>query len=166
MINGSPTTGYGYTIVIDHQNDFYTLYAHLAINASSGLVTLGQAVSQGDVIGYLANDEKSSGNVLSEVVAPVTRFSFTLSASRRHQVAVRPVRLRTSRTDVHCTTLPHALRRLAINRSSVWSRELLRKPQTTRQMPSTACHWTRAEWYSVSRSPSFGKRGSCTACLV
>lgn len=77
QINGSATTGYGYTIVIDHQNDFYTLYAHLAISASSGLVTLGQAVSQGDVIGYLAdlaNGEKSSGNVLSEVVAPYDKI--------------------------------------------------------------------------------------------
>lgn len=46
-INGSATTGYGYTVVIDHQNGFYTLYAHLAIQASSGLVTLGQNVAQG-----------------------------------------------------------------------------------------------------------------------
>jgi hypothetical protein len=81
QINGSATTGYGYTIVIDHQNGFYTLYAHLAINASSGLVTIGQAVSQGDIIGYLAdlaNGEKSSGNVLANVVAPYDKIQLHL----------------------------------------------------------------------------------------
>ena len=77
MINGTATTGYGYTLVVDHQNGFYTLYAHLAINASWGIVTLGQAVSQGDIIGYLAdlaNGEKSSGNVLANVVAPYDKI--------------------------------------------------------------------------------------------
>lgn len=77
MINGTASTGYGYTVVIDHQNGFYTLYAHLAINASSGLVVLGQAVGQGDIIGYLAdlaNGEKSSGNVLADVVAPYDKI--------------------------------------------------------------------------------------------
>jgi Peptidase family M23 len=72
QINGSATTGYGYTVVVDHGNGFYTLYAHLAINASSGLATVGQSVNQGDIIGYLAdlaNGEKSSGNVLASVVA-------------------------------------------------------------------------------------------------
>jgi hypothetical protein len=72
QINGSATSGYGYTVVIDHQNGFYTLYAHLAINASAGLAAVGQAVSQGDIIAYLAdlaNGEKSSGNVLASVVA-------------------------------------------------------------------------------------------------
>jgi hypothetical protein len=72
QINGSATTGYGYTVVLDHGNGFYTLYAHLAVNASSGLAVVGQAVTQGDVIGYLAdlaNGEKSSGNVLANVVA-------------------------------------------------------------------------------------------------
>jgi murein DD-endopeptidase MepM/ murein hydrolase activator NlpD len=65
MINGSANSGYGYTVVIDHQNGFYTLYAHLATNASSGLVAVGQNVNAGDVLGYLAdpaNGELSSGN--------------------------------------------------------------------------------------------------------
>jgi len=77
QINGSATTGYGYTVVVDHQIGFYTLYAHLAINASAGLAVLGQPVSQGDIIGYLAdlaNGEKSSGNVLAEVVAPYDKI--------------------------------------------------------------------------------------------
>jgi hypothetical protein len=76
-VNGSASTGYGYTVVIDHQNGFYTLYAHLAINASTGVVGMGQAVAQGDIIGYLAdlaNGEKSSGNVLADVVAPYDKI--------------------------------------------------------------------------------------------
>jgi murein DD-endopeptidase MepM/ murein hydrolase activator NlpD len=77
QINGSASTGYGYTVVIDHQNGFYTLYAHLAINASAGLAAVSQAVAQGDIIGYLAdlaNGEKSSGNVLADVVAPYDKI--------------------------------------------------------------------------------------------
>jgi murein DD-endopeptidase MepM/ murein hydrolase activator NlpD len=74
-INGSENKGYGYTLVIDHQNGFYTLYSHLAINASAGLVNVGQAVSDGEVIGYLAdpaNGEKSSGN--ARAVAPYDKI--------------------------------------------------------------------------------------------
>lgn len=71
-VNGNTAKpGYGYTVVIDHQNGFYTLYAHLAINASSGLVALGQQVSAGYILGYLAdltNNELSSGN--ARKVAP------------------------------------------------------------------------------------------------
>ncbi len=75
LINGAADSGYGYTVVIDHQNGFYTLYAHLAINASCGLVTLGQPVNTGDVLGYLAdlaNDERSSGN--ARAVAPYDKI--------------------------------------------------------------------------------------------
>jgi murein DD-endopeptidase MepM/ murein hydrolase activator NlpD len=74
-INGSASAGYGYTVVVDHQNGFYTLYSHLAINASAGLASVGQSVSGGDIIGYLAdldNDEKSSGN--ARAVAPYDRI--------------------------------------------------------------------------------------------
>lgn len=64
-INGTEDTGYGFTVVIDHKNGFYTLYAHLAIHASAGLAEVGQAVVAGATIGYLAdlvNGELSSGN--------------------------------------------------------------------------------------------------------
>lgn len=74
-INGSESAGYGYTVVIDHQNGFYTLYAHLAVNVSSGIVSVGQAVWDGEVIGYLAdlaNGEQSSGN--ARAVAPYDKI--------------------------------------------------------------------------------------------
>lgn len=70
-INGSDTTGYGYTIIIDHGDGNYSQYSHLAIHASSGIVKPGDRVIAGQLIGYLAdlqNGEKSSGNVLAEVV--------------------------------------------------------------------------------------------------
>jgi len=74
--NGSPASpGYGFTVVIDHQNGFYTLYAHLAPNASNGVVILGQQVNAGDLLGFLAdlaNGEKSSGN--ARAVAPFDRI--------------------------------------------------------------------------------------------
>jgi len=74
--NGSTEKpGYGYTVVVDHQNGFYTLYAHLATNASDGVVNVGQSVTAGDVVGYLAdltNSEKSSGN--ARTVAPYDKI--------------------------------------------------------------------------------------------
>ena len=71
---GAPD-GYGHTVVVDHCNGFYTLYAHLAANASAGVVTLGQRVRAGDVIGYLAdlnNGELSSGD--ARQIAPWLRI--------------------------------------------------------------------------------------------
>ena len=75
MINGSAIGGYGRTVIIDHANGWYTLYAHLAINASTGVVNLGDAVTAGQVLGYLAdlgNGEMSSGN--ARAVAPYDRI--------------------------------------------------------------------------------------------
>jgi murein DD-endopeptidase MepM/ murein hydrolase activator NlpD len=51
---GSSSSGYGYYVVIAHSGGLDTLYGHL----STTLVTVGQAVSQGQVVGL----EGSSGN--------------------------------------------------------------------------------------------------------
>jgi murein DD-endopeptidase MepM/ murein hydrolase activator NlpD len=70
-LNGSDETGYGYTVVIDHGNNQYSQYSHLATRASENLVKVGDNISRGQKIGYLAdllNNEKSSGNVRSDVV--------------------------------------------------------------------------------------------------
>lgn len=72
-LNGAEDSGYGYTVVIDHGNDYYTQYSHLALNASSGKVSMGQSVLPGTIIGYMAdpaNSEKSSGNARSDAVQP------------------------------------------------------------------------------------------------
>jgi LysM repeat protein len=52
--------GYGNMIMIDHGNNFQSLYAHL-----SGIsVVCGQSVGQGDVIGAIGNTGRSSGSHL------------------------------------------------------------------------------------------------------
>jgi murein DD-endopeptidase MepM/ murein hydrolase activator NlpD len=49
--------GYGYLIVLDHQNGYQTFYAHL----SAIYVHEGQAVSKGDVIGAMGSTGNSTG---------------------------------------------------------------------------------------------------------
>jgi len=52
--------GYGNMIMVDHGNDFQSLYAHL--NGIS--VGCGQSVGQGDLIGTIGNTGRSSGSHL------------------------------------------------------------------------------------------------------
>ena len=74
QVNGEAKKGYGYTVIIDHQNNYYSLYAHLTIDASSGVARLGNRVRGGQTIGYLADlsedYKRSSGNVWSKDVLP------------------------------------------------------------------------------------------------
>jgi murein DD-endopeptidase MepM/ murein hydrolase activator NlpD len=92
--NGDVDTGYGYTVIIDHGTGVYTLYGHLATVASSNLVKVGQDVGVGQTIGYmadLANNEKSSGNVLAAVVGKYDKiqlhFEEFLAPAGRHSQA-------------------------------------------------------------------------------
>jgi murein DD-endopeptidase MepM/ murein hydrolase activator NlpD len=50
--------GYGYMVVIDHGGRYQTLYAHFR---DSPLVTEGQSVSAGTIIGYMGNTGFSTG---------------------------------------------------------------------------------------------------------
>lgn len=71
QLNGTETTGYGYTVVLDHGNGVFTQYSHLAVPTSQGIVKLGTQVLPGQVLGYLADPKQgilSSGNVRAEVV--------------------------------------------------------------------------------------------------
>lgn len=55
---GWNTGGYGYCVVIDHANGYTTLYAH----ASEVYVSVGQIVSQGDLIAAVGTTGDSTGN--------------------------------------------------------------------------------------------------------
>jgi len=65
--------GYGNMIIISHPNGTQTLYSH----QSSNIVSVGQVVSAGEVIGYVGSTGNSTGNHLHfEVrggVNPITR---------------------------------------------------------------------------------------------
>lgn len=52
--------GYGNRVVIDHQNGFKTLYAHL----SGFNVNIGDTVKRGDIIGYMGSTGLSTGTHL------------------------------------------------------------------------------------------------------
>jgi hypothetical protein len=54
---GWSTAGYGNTVAIDHGNGYATLYGHL----SSVVVSCGQSVRQGQVIGYGGSTGNSTG---------------------------------------------------------------------------------------------------------
>ena len=53
-----PTMSWGYYVEIDHGNGYKTLYGHM----SSIAVSQGQAVTQGQVIGYVGSTGNSTGN--------------------------------------------------------------------------------------------------------
>ncbi len=55
--SGYGTDGYGGRVIIDHQNDYVTLYAHL----SQSLVEAGDKVQKGQVIGYVGSTGNSTG---------------------------------------------------------------------------------------------------------
>lgn len=71
QINGAENKGYGYTVVVDHGDGNYSLYAHLSFKPSEKLVKLGGKVKAGQLIGYLADlaaGDRSTGNVDSDEV--------------------------------------------------------------------------------------------------
>jgi len=57
-MNGTATEGYGFTLIIDHMNDYYTLYAHLD---SKSPLEPGVHVAGGDIIGRVGHSGNASG---------------------------------------------------------------------------------------------------------
>jgi murein DD-endopeptidase MepM/ murein hydrolase activator NlpD len=57
VFSGWATGGYGNMIMIDHQNGYHTLYAHL----SSVVAGCGQSVSKGSTIGWGGSTGQSTG---------------------------------------------------------------------------------------------------------
>jgi murein DD-endopeptidase MepM/ murein hydrolase activator NlpD len=100
-VNGEgPGEGYGYTVIIDHGNGTYTLYAHLATVASASLVNVGDTVVAGKVVGYmadLANGEGSSGNVIANSVPSYDKIQlhfeeFQAPSGRSSLGAIGPIK--------------------------------------------------------------------------
>ncbi len=75
QLNGGLTAGYGNVIVIDHGNDCYSLYAHLAsapftpmLPGGNLLHQVGAKIGVGGAVGYMVDikaDVDSSGNAVS-----------------------------------------------------------------------------------------------------
>ena len=68
-MNGTMTEGYGFTLIIDHLNDYYTLYAHLDSRPS---LAIGRYVEAGDVIGRIGHTGNAAG--LDEGVRDMLHF--------------------------------------------------------------------------------------------
>jgi len=62
--------GYGNMIMVDHGNNFQSLYAHL----SAIHVGCGQSIGQGDVIGAIGNTGKSTGAHLHFEIRAISSF--------------------------------------------------------------------------------------------
>jgi murein DD-endopeptidase MepM/ murein hydrolase activator NlpD len=100
-VNGeNPGEGYGYTVIVDHQDGTYTLYAHFAIVASAGIVKVGDVVTAGQLLGYmadLANGEMSSGNVIANSVPTYDKIQlhfeeFQATSGRSSTDAIAPIK--------------------------------------------------------------------------
>ena len=95
QINGSEDTGFGNVIVIDHGNDCYSLYAHLANRPFTSEqpggnleVALGESVGLGQIIGYfvdIKSDVDSTGNArrTAEVARHQVHFELIQAPSGR-----------------------------------------------------------------------------------
>ncbi|MDP8246865.1 MAG: M23 family metallopeptidase [Candidatus Tritonobacter lacicola] len=57
-MNGTLTEGYGFTLIIDHLNDYYTLYAHLDAKPP---LRVGEYVKACDVIGRIGHTGNAEG---------------------------------------------------------------------------------------------------------
>ena len=64
--------GYGNTIIISHDNGIKTLYSHLSENF---IVSVGQYVSSGEVIGYVGPKYLSNGILNGNTTGPHLHFS-------------------------------------------------------------------------------------------
>lgn len=77
--NGAWNGGYGSYVVISHANGTQTLYAHM----SRDIATVGETVSQGEVIGYVGETGEATGNhVHFEVRNATNPFGYSCTLNR------------------------------------------------------------------------------------
>lgn len=70
--------GYGNTIIISHDNGIKTLYSHLSENF---IVSVGQYVSSGEVIGYVGPKYLSNGILNGNTTGPHLHFSIFIDGN-------------------------------------------------------------------------------------
>ncbi|MDD4706284.1 MAG: M23 family metallopeptidase [Bacilli bacterium] len=73
IVNEYNNKGYGYLVVIDHQNGYITLYAHLD---EKGLHSVGKKVKRGEVVGLMGNTGRSDGTHLHFEIIKDTEFRY------------------------------------------------------------------------------------------
>lgn len=70
--------GYGNTIIISHSNDTKTLYSHLS---EKFIVSVGQYVTCGEIIGYVGPKYLSNGNLNGNTTGPHLHFSIFINGN-------------------------------------------------------------------------------------
>lgn len=71
-------SGYGNTIIINHGNNIKSLYCHVSENF---IVTVGQFVSQGELIGYVGPKYLANGMLNGNTTGPHLHFSIFVNNS-------------------------------------------------------------------------------------
>ncbi len=71
--------GYGNTIIITHDNNIQTLYGHLSENF---IVSVGQTVSQGQIIGQVGPKYLSNGSLNGNTTGPHLHFTIIKGNSK------------------------------------------------------------------------------------
>ncbi len=71
---------YGYYIMINHNNGYYTLYAHMSSFNSN--FSVGSTVSRGDVIGYVGATGRASGPHLHYEIRTCAKYACTTNPLR------------------------------------------------------------------------------------
>lgn len=75
IIKNLGNTSYGKYIMINHNNGYYSLYAHMSAFASG--LTVGSTVSRGDVIGYVGSTGWSTGPHLHYEIRTCAAYACT-----------------------------------------------------------------------------------------
>ena len=83
---GYEEKGWGNYIIVQHENNMYTLYAHL----SSSKVTEGQFVKNDEIIGYVGKTGRATGSHLHIEVGQASDLTAFLSLKNREETRMNP----------------------------------------------------------------------------
>lgn len=77
------TSSYGYHIIINHNNGYYTVYAHLKGFAPN--ISVGSTVSRGQTIGYVGNSGWATGPHLHFEIRTCAKYACTTNPLRYYR---------------------------------------------------------------------------------